>query len=76
VLVSSGYPFCSEELCIRFLCQELSAPKILLSECPLQGISVSEGSTVSMSARSAVDQRFAWMTEDSLKHILEGLVIF
>lgn len=36
MLVSSGYPFCSEELCIRFLCQELSAPKNALGSAPFR----------------------------------------
>lgn len=72
--MSSGYPFCSEELCIRFLCQELSAPNMLLSEVPPSG-NFSEELTVFVSTGSAVDERFAWLSNDSLKHTPEGLVM-
>lgn len=45
-------------------------------KCPLQGISVSEGSSVFLSTGSAAGQRFAWITKGGLKHILESLVVF
>lgn len=44
-------------------------------KCLLQGISLLEESTVFTSTGSAVDQRFAWLSNDSLKHTPEGLVI-
>lgn len=76
MLVSSEYPFCLKDLCIRFVCQELSAPKIQILQVPPSGISVSEANTVLVSTGSAVDHRFAWLPKDSLKHSLRELVIF